>query len=105
MAEKLVAMSEGFHNLLDPGRTDYAYPNLGIVTRSYLRSEGETLRSFTKAYNSKNLQLYSLASQCGIASLGTIASAIGGILGLGQPIVMGEYRVRIAAVPTAVWSS
>ena len=51
MMEKLVAMRDGFHELLDLGGTDFAYPDLGVVTtRSYLRTEGETLSRFIKAY-------------------------------------------------------
>lgn len=49
--EKLNALRQGFHELFNLSRMDYAYPAMGLITtRSIIRTEDETLRSFMRAY-------------------------------------------------------
>ena len=49
--EKLNALRQGFHELLDLTRIDYPYQHTGVATtRSFIRSEEETLRNFMRAY-------------------------------------------------------
>jgi NitT/TauT family transport system substrate-binding protein len=49
--EKLNALRQGFHELLDLSRTDYPYQHTGVAsTRSFIRSDEGTVRSFIRAY-------------------------------------------------------
>jgi hypothetical protein len=49
--EKLLALRQGFHQLIDLTRTGYAYPFTAVMTtRIFVRSQEETLKSFMKAY-------------------------------------------------------
>lgn len=49
--EKLNALRQGFHELLDLTRIDYPYQHTGVATTcAFIRTEEETLRSFMRAY-------------------------------------------------------